>query len=72
MKKGSLSASHIERVTIIFTAWKERRTFGADNSPTQRLHEYAQVCHMGIFGRDNELRGTNLRPMSDLHRKPNA
>jgi hypothetical protein len=57
MQKGPLSASPIERVTIIFTAWKERRTFGADNSPTLRSHEYEQVCHNGIFGMDKGCAG---------------
>jgi hypothetical protein len=47
-----LSASPIERVTILFTAWKERRTFGADNSPTLRSHEYEQVRRNGIFVTD--------------------
>jgi hypothetical protein len=48
-QKGPLCASPIGRVTIVFTAWKERRTFGADNSPTLRSHKYEQVCHKGIF-----------------------
>jgi hypothetical protein len=52
-QKGPLSASPIERVTIRFTAWKKRRTFGADNSPTLRSHDYEQVCHNGIFGMDS-------------------
>jgi hypothetical protein len=39
-QKGPLSASPIERVPIIFTAWTERRSFGADNSSTRRSHGY--------------------------------
>jgi hypothetical protein len=40
-----LIASPIERDTILFAAWKERRTFGADNSLTLRSRECEQVCH---------------------------
>jgi hypothetical protein len=52
-QKGPLSASPIKRVTITFTAWKERRTFSAANSPTLTSHEHEQVCHNGIFGMDS-------------------
>jgi hypothetical protein len=51
-QKGPWSASPIERITTIFTAWKERQTFDADNSPTPRSHENEQVCHNGLFGMD--------------------
>jgi hypothetical protein len=69
-QKGPLSASPIERVTILFTVWKERRTFGDDKSPTLWSHEYEQVCRNGIFVTDTGQKCESLiRPASgELHR----
>ncbi len=43
------------------TAWKERRTFGADNSPTRKSHKYEPVCRLGIFGTHRDSVFTHRR-----------